>query len=130
MHGVKIKNAIKKAGLTQQKLARKIGVKQAQISGWVIGKRVPKLSSLKKIAIATGKPLSYFFDDMSVNGNINVDGSNTGIVGHNSRGRILVNKSLEEYRTILIERLEKIENDIKILSLKLELLLERSKKNG
>jgi transcriptional regulator with XRE-family HTH domain len=59
----KIKKAIKETGLTQEKFAKKIQTGRSMISQWIIGNRNPSMKSLVKIASATGKPLSYFFDD-------------------------------------------------------------------
>ena len=59
----KIRQAMKEAGLTQQKLADKLGITNPVINVWVTGKRNPTVESLKKIAQATGKPYSYFVDD-------------------------------------------------------------------
>lgn len=59
----KIKKAMIDAGLNQKDLARKLNITQVQISQWIIGNRNPSLSSLKKIAAATGKPLKYFLED-------------------------------------------------------------------
>ena len=58
--GEKIRKAIKEAGLTQQKLADKLGITNPVINVWVTGKRNPKPENLQKIAEATGKPYSYF----------------------------------------------------------------------
>ena len=61
--GEKIRQAIKEAGLTQQKLADKIGTTNPVVNVWVTGKRNPTTSSLKKIAAATGKPYSFFVEE-------------------------------------------------------------------
>lgn len=61
--GEKIRQAIKESGLTQQKLADKIGTSNPVVNVWVTGKRNPTTSSLKKIAEATGKPYSFFVED-------------------------------------------------------------------
>lgn len=61
--GEKIRQAIKEAGLTQQKLADKIGTTNPVVNVWVTGKRNPTTASLKKIADATGKPYSFFMEE-------------------------------------------------------------------
>lgn len=61
--GEKIRKAIKDAGLTQQKLADKLGITNPVINVWVTGKRNPRPDTLQKIAEATGKPYSYFAED-------------------------------------------------------------------
>lgn len=60
--GNKIRQAMKEAGLTQQKLADKLGITNPVVNVWVTGKRNPTIESLKKIAAATNKPYSYFIE--------------------------------------------------------------------
>ena len=61
--GEKIRQAMKEAGFTQQKLADKLGITNPVVNVWVTGKRKPTIDSLKKIAAATNKPYSYFMDE-------------------------------------------------------------------
>ncbi|MBQ3834056.1 MAG: helix-turn-helix transcriptional regulator [Elusimicrobia bacterium] len=56
----KIKQAMLDAELTQQKLARIIKTDQGLISAWQLGKRIPTIRSLEKIAKATNKPVDFF----------------------------------------------------------------------
>ena len=58
--GEKIRNAVKKTGLTQQEFCKKIGIGESVISRWLKGNRNPSITSLKKIAEATDTPLNYF----------------------------------------------------------------------
>lgn len=58
--GERIRQAMKEAGLTQQKLADRLGITNPVVNVWVTGKRIPTVESIKKIAIATNKPYSYF----------------------------------------------------------------------
>lgn len=60
--GEKIRQAMREAGLTQRKLADKLGITNPVINVWVTGKRNPKPDTLRRIANATGKPYSYFMD--------------------------------------------------------------------
>lgn len=68
--GEKIRQAIKEAGLTQQKLADKLGTTNPVVNVWVTGKRNPTTASIQKIAKATGKPYAYF---VSENGGKNIN---------------------------------------------------------
>lgn len=68
--GEKIRQAIKEAGLTQQKLADKLGTTNPVVNVWVTGKRNPTTASIQKIAKATGKPYAYF---VSENGDKNIN---------------------------------------------------------
>ena len=74
--GEKIRQALKEAGLTQQKLADKLGITNPVVNVWVTGKRKPSIDSLKRIAAATNKPYSFFldFDSYSPNYSDNVQG--------------------------------------------------------
>ena len=59
----KLKKIMFEKGITQKELAEKLGVSQAFISSWQVGKRHPKLSSIKKIAKAVNVPVNYFITD-------------------------------------------------------------------
>lgn len=61
--GEKIRQAMKEAGLTQQKLADRLGITNPVVNVWVTGKRKPTIESIKKIASATNKPYSFFIED-------------------------------------------------------------------
>jgi ribosome-binding protein aMBF1 (putative translation factor) len=54
-----IKNARLSAGLTQTQLAKKLGTKQECIARWEARKHEPSISTLQRIAEATGKKLKY-----------------------------------------------------------------------
>ncbi len=58
----KLKKIMFEKGFTQKDLAEKLGVSQAFISSWQVGKRNPKLSSMKKISKALNIPVDYFFE--------------------------------------------------------------------
>ncbi|MDR1952407.1 MAG: helix-turn-helix transcriptional regulator [Elusimicrobiota bacterium] len=73
----KIRIAMLDAGLNQKKLAEILGVKPPQISQWVKGERNPSITSLKKLAVATKKPLGFFLDESVAN-----------IVGDNNSGKV------------------------------------------
>ena len=59
----KIKRVIKESGYFQKDFAKKFGLGASVITQWMSGSRNPSLASLRKIAAATGKPLSYFFEN-------------------------------------------------------------------
>lgn len=61
--GLKIKEAVKEAGFTQTDFERKLDIGENLISRWASGDRTPSIKSIKKIAKALKKPLSYFLDD-------------------------------------------------------------------
>lgn len=52
--GDKIKKARSEAGMTQQTVAQKTGFLAQHISRWEKGERIPKLTTLKKLAEAIG----------------------------------------------------------------------------
>src|SRR5262245_3628852 len=48
----RIKTAMRRAGLTQSELAKRIGLSQAAVSGWVKGKKMPTTENIKAMAKA------------------------------------------------------------------------------
>lgn len=103
--GQKIKQAIKESGMTQEKFSKKINSGRSMISQWIIGKRNPSLRSLEKIAMATGKPLSFFVEN---SGNTQVGDNNT--VGNNNNADTIA---------IMKKYIEKLEEENKSLKTKL-----------
>ncbi|MDR0646552.1 MAG: helix-turn-helix transcriptional regulator [Elusimicrobiota bacterium] len=115
--GKKIKEAMFEAELTQKDLAKKIGLKQEQISSWIRGIRNPKTDSLKKIAAATGKPLQYFFENSGNVGSIG-DGSKIGEQNFTSNSADV---------ELLRKDIELLKKEIEILKLKIELKDKKKK---
>jgi transcriptional regulator with XRE-family HTH domain len=103
----KIKIAMKEAGLTQTALAKKLGVKHPTIGTWVNGRRNPKITSLKKIADETGKPMSFFLENSNSG-----DGARRSSYGRNPSS--------------IDMRLKLIEQQIENLNLRIQ-LLEKAK---
>jgi transcriptional regulator with XRE-family HTH domain len=110
----KIKEVVKETGLTQGKFAKKIGIGESMISQWLAGSKNPSLATLRKIAKATGYPLSYFLRDYDSDTIVNT-GSNS-IVGKN--------QNVNGNETLEIDLLKK---EIENLKLKMDLILEKSK---
>ncbi len=63
MIGDKIKKARKKAGITQQELAKKLGTTPQNLSQYEKGKRQPKKETLEKIADALDVNVWDLYDD-------------------------------------------------------------------
>ena len=61
--GEKIKQAVKKTGLTQNEFEDKYNISRNLISRWVNGGGTPSIKSLKKIAQASDLPLDYFLEN-------------------------------------------------------------------
>lgn len=62
--GQRIKEAREDAGLTQQELADRIGIKQGQtVSNYERGVTEVTTKRLRRIAEATGKPITFFVQD-------------------------------------------------------------------
>ena len=131
MKNIKIINARREAGLTQEELAKKIGQKISAVARWEAGVFKPTEANLKKIAAATGKPLDYFLqEDNSVNQQAN--GNSGVIMGNNNSNVNNVAAShggdIEEIRQELRETRESLGDKIKILEAKLDLILEKLRK--
>ena len=61
--GEKIKQAVKKTGLTQSEFEKKFDISENLVSRWIKGDRNPSIKSLKKISKATEIPLNFFLDN-------------------------------------------------------------------
>lgn len=58
--GLKIKTLRKTRGITQDDLAKRLGVQRATISNYEIGRRTPSVSDLEKLGSILGVSLEYF----------------------------------------------------------------------
>ena len=61
--GQLIKDARKKAGMTQEELGKKIGVSGSSMAQWENDLRNPKLDTLQRIASALGVPVQELISD-------------------------------------------------------------------
>lgn len=61
--GERIRNARKKAGLTQRELAEKLKISEQGISQWETGARNPKLGTIKEIADALDVPFKLLLSE-------------------------------------------------------------------
>jgi transcriptional regulator with XRE-family HTH domain len=113
----KIKQALFDANLTQKELSRKVGISQHQVSNLVCGGGSTKFKTLKKIARATNKPLSYFIDDSQTN----ISTGDNVVIGKNHN----VNSGVNSKEALEIELLKK---EVENLKLKMDLMLEKEKK--
>jgi transcriptional regulator with XRE-family HTH domain len=117
--GKKIRLAMVEAGLTQKTLGEKLNVTGQAISRWITGLGEPTIPSLEKIAKATNKPISYFFDDSQTN----ISTGDNVVVGksHNVTSGVNSNGTLE---------FELLKKDMENLKLKVDLILEQSKEKN
>ena len=114
----KLKLAMLESGLTQTDLAKKIGITQSSINKWIDGTNNPKISTLKKVAKATGKPVNYFFDNSPVgDGNNIVHGNHNNVEAKETatlEKEIELLKAKQEVQRLAIAnlmlRLEKLEH--------------------
>lgn len=63
--GEKIKEARKRANMTQKELGDKLGVSPVMISQYESDKRKPKIETLERVATALNVPISAFLDGLS-----------------------------------------------------------------
>lgn len=61
----RLRQARTQAGLSQEELAEKIGLTTVSISKFETGRRQPRVSTLERVAEATGTPLAWFFSEPS-----------------------------------------------------------------
>lgn len=64
--GKRIQKAREEAGLSQSELASRLGITQAALSNYELGKRRLHLAKLDGLAAALGKPLAYFIEEPKV----------------------------------------------------------------
>lgn len=113
----KIRKAMKEAGFTQKGLAEHLGIKQPSVGSWLSGRRNPTVTTLKKIAAATGKPLNYFFDASTSLGDNTVGGNNNS--GNNCGGI-----SVAAFQ-LLQKDMELLKKEVELIKLKLEVNKKR-----
>jgi repressor LexA len=80
----KIKKAMDEAGLNQTDLAERLNIQQSMVSHWLRGARNPSINSLKKIAKAVKKPLSYFIVEDTIQSEAQIELSYVPILGTSS----------------------------------------------
>lgn len=61
--GAKIKQARKLKNITQEDLAKALGVSDKSVSAYEVNRASPPIEILTKIANATHQPVSYFFEE-------------------------------------------------------------------
>lgn len=61
--GKMIQKAREEAGLSQEELASRLGLTQAALSNYELGKRRLYLKNIEQIAKVLNKPLNYFMED-------------------------------------------------------------------
>lgn len=59
--GGRIREARQEAGLTQSELAAKVEQAPRTIQAWEGNDRTPRLGALKRLALALGKPVGFFY---------------------------------------------------------------------
>lgn len=60
-----VRRAREEAGLTQAELARRIGVTPRTVWNWEWGHREPRGKYLRLLAEVTGKPVTFFFEEIA-----------------------------------------------------------------
>lgn len=61
------KKILAERDITQQELAKKLGIAQSMISQWLTGTSNPNLNTLKKLSSVLDVQLNYFLEDLKVN---------------------------------------------------------------
>ena len=113
--GKKLREIIKKSGLSLTEFADKIGVNRSQISLWINGSRKPRPKAIREICEALNIPIDYF-EQMNATQNI-TNVSNSSVSQFHIPDSSEIKKEISETR-----------KDIEIIKLKLDLILEKLKK--
>ena len=98
--------AMLECGINQTELAARIGVTRQSLSEWLTNCENPKITNIKKIAAATNKPLTYFFE-----GSGNVAGK-----------RIINTIAASSQTEIMAKDIELLKKEVEIIKLKIEKL--------
>lgn len=88
----KLKRARVLTGLSQKELGKKLGVSDKTISAYELGRAIPPLPTLQKIAEITEKPLEYFFEEKTEMDKL---------------------KTIEKKLDIIVEEIRKLSNNLK-----------------
>lgn len=100
--GEKIKEAVKKTGLTQTEFEQKFDISENLVSRWIKGDRNPSIKSLKKIAEATRTPLNFFLDNTLI-----------------SQEPLPKEKDIDDKIDLILKKITSIESEIKSIKLKI-----------
>ena len=63
--GGRVQEARQAAGLSRAELAEKAGSTEAAVRLWENGQRHPRIKYLQRIAVATDRPLAWFFEEVA-----------------------------------------------------------------
>ena len=61
--GLRISEARKESGLTQQAFGRKVGSAARTVQTWEHGQRIPRAETMERIALLTGRPVWWFYTE-------------------------------------------------------------------
>lgn len=61
--GSRIRLARLQLGLDQLELADQLGVTRNTVSEWETGKAEPRITTLRRLAAVSGKPMSFFYPE-------------------------------------------------------------------
>jgi transcriptional regulator with XRE-family HTH domain len=61
----RLKEYLQEQAMTQAELARRVGVTQPTVWGWLSGDSLPSAETLKKLATATGLSIDALLDQQS-----------------------------------------------------------------
>ncbi|MBN1622705.1 MAG: helix-turn-helix domain-containing protein [Endomicrobiales bacterium] len=103
--GRKIKLARTELGFTQQELAKKLNTSHSVIATWENDKFMPNQESLKKLAQALNKPITYFFDyaskdDPKEKSSYSIAEESTSAYGNNTLKLPIVSNIPEDLRQL------------------------------
>lgn len=120
---IKFQRILDEKGYTQRSFAKKINKSSPYINSLCVGKRKPTAKTVKEIADALGVPAEYFLDESVSNSGVIMGNNNSNVSNVTAPHGV----SESEVREMAGE-IKQIKKDIQILNLKMDLMLEKLKK--
>lgn len=102
---------LRRQNLTQTELAKRTGINDAIISGWIKQGRLPAVRSIEKVAKALNIPVT----DLTENKNR----QSNQVIGNNNSN---INQTNNDNLEILLHRISILEKEVEILKLKISQL--------
>lgn len=112
----RIKEILRLKGWTQSELAERAGVTQQAVQQWASGKVTPSGKRLRGLALATGKPESWFFSELEESPSTDTKESRPdGVADSEARLLELFRQLPEAKKQQVLHHVENVVEEVKIL---------------